>query len=274
MSIADLPPDQLVRYGQALGLDVSEKTPEGELLRLIRERQELLDSIDFGVLTELIKWTRRAVHENASKEELAREIAESKKMTFDGLSQPALYALVRLRGNEAAPDATPEALTDILFHQEPWMDRFRRKRNTWLGGLIGKYVLGSQPGDAPGAEPSADYQFLPAEKHAASLREDIEDRGLIGGLTGRLRGAADDYIREKLDEIEKRIDRKLDEIDKRLGEWRDREIVNRLRIMKITLVASVIVAVISLVYNGVSRWVEARQAEAEAGEVKPADAPK
>jgi hypothetical protein len=60
---------------------------------------------------------------------------------------------------------------------------------------------------------------------------------------------ADDYVRQKLDEIEARIDKKLDEIDHRLGEWRDKEIANRLRIIKITLVASVVVAVLSLGYN-------------------------
>src|SRR5581483_5614512 len=114
------------------------------------------------------------------------------------------------------------------------------KRNTWLGGIIGRYVLGPQAD----VEPSEEYKFLPPDKRAPTLRDEIEERGLIGGLTGRLRGAADDYVREKLDEIERRIDRKLDEIDRRLSEWRDRELTNRLRIMKITLVASVIVALI------------------------------
>ncbi len=45
-----------------------------------------------------------------------------------------------------------------------------------------------------------------------------------------------------------RIDRKLDEIDRRLAEWRDKEIANRIRILKITLWASVIVGIISLIY--------------------------
>ena len=46
-----------------------------------------------------------------------------------------------------------------------------------------------------------------------------------------------------------RIDRKLDEIDRRLGDWRDKEIANRIRILKITLWASVIVGVVSLLYS-------------------------
>ena len=38
-------------------------------------------------------------------------------------------------------------------------------------------------------------------------------------------------------------------IDRRLAEWRDKEIANRLRILKITLWASVIVASLSLIYS-------------------------
>ena len=49
--------------------------------------------------------------------------------------------------------------------------------------------------------------------------------------------------------MEARIDRKLDEIDRRLAEWRDKEIANRIRILKITLWASVIVAIVSLLYS-------------------------
>jgi hypothetical protein len=245
MALSDLPRDELLRYAQALGLHVAEKTPDGELLRLVRERQELLDSLDRGVLVELIKWTRRAVHENASKEELAREIAQSRKMTFDGLSQPALYALARLRSVECPPTEDADALSRRLRKAESWGEMFRRKRNAWLGGLIGRYVLGqSEP-----AETDQEYKFLPPDQRPPTFQEEVEDRGLIGSLTGRIKGAADDYVREKLDEIEKRIDRKLDEIDRRLSEWRDRELVNRLRIIKITLAASVLVAMLSLGYH-------------------------
>ena len=80
-------------------------------------------------------------------------------------------------------------------------------------------------------------------------RPTIENVGVVGGIAQKLRGAADLYVREKLDEIERRIDSKLDEIDRRLGEWRDQEVRNRLRIIKITLVTAIIVAVISLGYD-------------------------
>ena len=72
---------------------------------------------------------------------------------------------------------------------------------------------------------------------------------MFGGIAGRIKKSADSYVNQKLDEIESRIDRKLDEIDRRLAEWRDKEIANRIRILKITLWASVIVGVLSLIYS-------------------------
>ena len=72
---------------------------------------------------------------------------------------------------------------------------------------------------------------------------------MVGGIAKRIRGAADQYVEEKLDEIERRIDSKLDEIDRRLAEWRDREIKNRLKLVKITLVTAIIVAIVSLGYD-------------------------
>src|SRR5207245_282495 len=88
-----------------------------------------------------------------------------------------------------------------------------------------------------------------ASSKAPSIKDEIEESGLVGGLTSRIKRSADAYLNQKLDEIEARIDRKLDEIDRRLAEWRDKEIANRIRILKITLWASVIVAALSLMYS-------------------------
>lgn len=78
-----------------------------------------------------------------------------------------------------------------------------------------------------------------------------------------LRGAADSYIAAKLDEIEARVDMKLDEIneridekietlEKQLAELRDQELRHRLHLLKITLVFTMLVAVLSLVYKWIS----------------------
>jgi len=63
------------------------------------------------------------------------------------------------------------------------------------------------------------------------------------------RFAFDEYIDTKLDEIEARIDRKLDEIDRKMDAWRTREVRHRLRILKYTVIATVIVATLSILYR-------------------------
>ncbi|MFQ6048799.1 MAG: hypothetical protein ACE5K7_05495 [Phycisphaerae bacterium] len=81
----------------------------------------------------------------------------------------------------------------------------------------------------------------------------------------RLRGAADSYIAAKLDEIEARVDAKLDHVERRidakivelheqLQQMRDRELRHRLRLLKITLVFTVLVAAVSLVYKWLARY--------------------
>jgi hypothetical protein len=113
----------------------------------------------------------------------------------------------------------------------------RRVVGAWLTKVIeGTHVEG-------------DYQFLPEDESRQSLTESIEQVGVVGGIAHKLRGAADQYVKQKLDEIEIRIDRKLDEIDSRLAEWRDQEIRNRLRLVKITIIAAIVVALISLGYD-------------------------
>ena len=111
--------------------------------------------------------------------------------------------------------------------------------------------------DRRGGQRRRDYQFLPAAgpAHAraagarrASRKTSRNPACSAASPTG-IKKTADSYLNQKLDEIEARIDRKLDEIDRRLAEWRDKEIANRIRILKITLWASVIVGVFSLIYS-------------------------
>lgn len=241
--ISELPLDELVVYGKQLGLELDPNMGHGELLRRVRERQELLIELERDALLDIVVWARRPVRQSSSKEQLAKEIASIKKMDFKNLSDRGLFALARLREVSFARGASrAEVEKAMRLHESMW-DLVRRKRREMIGSLISKMLDG---GAAPEDE---EYRFLPEDRVGPSLREQIAEEGVVGGLARRIRGAADDYVREKLDEIELRIDRKLDEIDKRLAEWRDREIANRLKIIKITLVASVVVAIISLIYD-------------------------
>ena len=80
-----------------------------------------------------------------------------------------------------------------------------------------------------------------------------------------MRGAADAYLAAKLDEIEARVDDKLDHIEARIDrkivelhqqlvELRDREVRHRLRLLKITLIFTVLVALLSLGYKCASKY--------------------
>jgi len=245
--LVDLPNDELVRYGTELGLRLRQNAPRGELLRVIRQRQELLVQLSRQALLDVCVWARRPVRQSASKEQLAREITQIGKMDFAELSRAGLIALARLRGVEADDDEPDEQIKRRLRRAETLPDMLRRKRRALEAALVGKLVPGGS------ADEPKEYRFLP-ENHAHSdLRERVEQEGLVGGIASKLRGVADDYVSQKLDEIERRIDRKLDEIDGRLQEWRDREITNRLRLIKITLVVSILVALLSLGYKYMDR---------------------
>jgi len=249
--ISGLPLDELRHYGSELGLELPSAASKEEWVERIRERQALLIELDRDALLDIIVWARLPVRKSADKEELARQIAQVRSTNYRSLSSTGLVALARLRGIPARASGNSEDIIAELHRQDGFWKRLGRKRR-WLAGTVVSWLVErSQQG-----ENAEEYQFLPEEQAVTkngpvpeSLKRQIEDRGVVGGLANRLRGAADDYIRVKLDEIEARIDSKLDDIDKRLGEWRDREVANRLKILRITLMFTVLVAVISLCYN-------------------------
>ena len=249
-SLGELPPDELVRYAHALGLELEIGAPASEMVRLIRRRQELLIELDRDAMLDIIVWARRPIRQSAGKEEMAREIARIQRMDYSRLSPRGLAALAKLRDVSISASATTDQLVDALKHNDGFWKRLSGKRRAWVGSMLTKMIEGK-------SESESDYRFLPEDKGAAAelnrrtLKTHVEERGIVGGIAERLRGAADDYIRLKLDEIETRIDEKLDQIDARLAEWRDREVANRLKILRITLIFTVLVAALSLGYNWV-----------------------
>lgn len=260
VSISDLPVDELGAYARELGLSPDPSTPRGELLRLIRSRQELLVELDRGALLDIVVWARRPVRRSAGTEALVKEIATISRSRFDGLSDAGLAALARLRGVSVKPGEPRPKLERRVRRCVGLLSRVHRKRREVVGSLISRLVEGT-------AE-NGDYRFLP-EEDGGSLRDNIQNVGVVGGIAQKLRGAADEFIEAKLDEIERRIDSKLDDIDARLGEWRDREIKNRLRIIKITLVSAIIVAIISLGYDYLKTPSDEAGSAAPAAAVQP-----
>jgi hypothetical protein len=262
--LSELPKDELEHLAEEYGLDPTAYKTRQHLVVGIHERRQMIAALDREAMLDVIRWGRRPVTVNANKEQIAQEIARIRSMKFAGLSPRGLVVLARMRGLPAGDGEPVPFLVKKLKKQEGLFSRLNRKRRAMLGSLVSRMV-----GDDAGA--ATDYQFLPGDgpgpgnagpggasgpgsttvaspSPASSIKEEIEEAGLFGGITSRLKKSADAYVNQKLDEIEARIDRKLDEIDRRLSEWRDKEIANRIRIMKITLWASVIVAAVSLVY--------------------------
>jgi hypothetical protein len=250
-ALGELPRDELEALAIEFGLEPRQfKTPL-HLSAALHQRRQLIATLDREAMLDVVRWGRRPVPLNAGREQLAREIAQIRTMRFAGLSDRGLRALALLRGVTVGDGDDVPAITARLKKQEGLWARLGRKRRRLIGSIVSN-ILGED-------HAADDYQFLPPQPGAdptaasasrpTSVKQEIEDAGLLGGLAGRIKRSADGYVNQKLDEIETRIDRKLDEIDRRLAEWRDREIANRIRILKITLWATVIVGAASILYS-------------------------
>jgi hypothetical protein len=250
--LSELPKDELKHLAEDLGIDATKFKTRQDLVAAVHERRQVIAGLDREAILDVVRWGRRPVAFNAGKEQIAQEIARIKSMQFSGLSHRGLLALAQLRGLAVKSEDAVPVLIKRLKKQEGIFSKLNRKRRGMLGSIVSNIVGES--------EPSADYQFLPPapgnaterphdSARPATIKEEIEESGLFGGISNRIKKTADQYLNQKLDEIEARIDRKLDEIDRRLAEWRDKEIANRIRILKITLWASVIVGIFSLIYS-------------------------
>ncbi len=254
--LQDLPKDELEILAEEIGLEAARYKTRQHLVAAVHERRQMIGAMDREAMLDVIKWARRPIPLNVSREHLAVEIVRIPSMRFQGLSHRGLIVLAQLRGLPVAAGEPVPSIVRKLKKQEGFFSRLNRKRRAMLGSIVSNMI-----GDS---EAEVDYRFLPPQNggaaadenaRSASIKHEIEDAGLFGGIAGRIKKSADGYVNQKLDEIEARIDRKLDEIDRRLAEWRDKEIANRIRILKITLWASVIVSLVSLVYFYVKVYV-------------------
>ena len=238
---------QIRSEAEKLGADTSPAAIRTELLKALHDQRRRIVAMDEEVMSGVLAWAGvlpgpAAAGEGlaARKERLARAIVKINTMRFAGLSHEGLKVLAILRGVPVRGDEPVPVLIEYLRASEGMLAKLGRKRRSIMGFLAEKLV-----GDTP-RPPAADAG--PAPAGSKRLKHEIEDQGLLGGIANRLRKSADGYVQEKLDEIEARIDRKLDEIDSRLSDWRDKEIANRIRIIKITLWATVVISALSLLY--------------------------
>lgn len=257
--LGDLPEDELQAFAEEFGLNPRRYADKASLIRAIHERRQLIASLDRSAMMEVIHWAGRQVHPGITHEQLAIEVAQIRSMRFSGLSEKGLVVLCLLRGCQITGRESREELINHLKRQEGFFAKIKRKTRRWLGKRVEKMIGDpTQASPPPSGEPENKPTGPASGPRQQALREEVEDSGFFGGIANRVKRQADSYVNQKLDEIEARIDRKLDEIDRRLAEWRDKEIANRIRILKITLWASVFVAAVSLIYSYVQvemkRW--------------------
>jgi len=243
--LADRPQEELEIIAEDLGLKPRLYKTRQQLISAIHARRQLIAGMNREAMVDVLRWANRPPPPGASKETLAHEIVSLRTMRFEGLTQRGLVVLAALRGLEVKGDEPIPLLVRRLKRQESFFSKMNRKRRTLLGAVVSNFI---GPAAASPSRPGAPSDAT-AEGRSLSIKHEIEEAGLFGGLAGRIKKSADGYVNLKLDEIEARIDRKLDEIDRRLAEWRDKEIANRILILKITLWASVIVGLFSLIYS-------------------------
>jgi len=252
--------DDLVHLAEDLGLQPDDNASSDALRALIAARIELLRATPIEVLRELVVWGGRSAPTGATRMSLAREIRALRRFDYDTLSHDALVVLAQLCGITVDPKDHAEKIINRLNEAGGFWGMVDRKRRKVIGRFLEKIIDGVDDDDATVAQAQAES----AAAREKRLRKEIESHGVVGGIANRLRGAADSYIETKLDEIELRIDAKLAEIDRRLAEWRDREIANRLKILRLTLAFTLVVALLSLGYNYL-------KSEAQPSRDKPAE---
>src|SRR5437868_1778339 len=74
----ELPKDELENLAEDLGIDHTKYSTRQHLVAAIHERRQLVAAMDRESMLDVIRWGRRPVPSNASKEQLAVEIARIK----------------------------------------------------------------------------------------------------------------------------------------------------------------------------------------------------
>jgi len=199
----------------------------------------MIDERQRGALLDLAAWSGVAVREDEPEAALQARVASLTDAPLGELSTRGLRLLAEIRGIAIPYDASRRELLHVLRRARGWRGAWRAHRRRVLGALLSRAVAPRVPG-------GNDDSTMPTPER---LRKNVQRLGLVAGLAGELRGAADDFVAEKLADIERRVDAKLDQIDARLQQWREREMAARLRMLKLTLIASILVALISLGYD-------------------------
>lgn len=245
--LGELDIEQLQQLCRLLNVRVDNHATLVHMRRELLRRMTMVSSIDDAPMQDLLQWAGSMAGAKPTPVRVIAHIAACTRTDYFRLPEPALRRLAAIRGVKVSEQMDAGQIVDALKRSEGLMGILRRKKRELIGSLLGGLF------EQAAGVPDSDTQT--STNGNDQLKKKIVDEGFTRGLSSQLRGMADSYVSTKLDEIEQRIDRKLDQIDKRLSEWRDAEVRNRLRMLKITLVFSVVIAVVSLGYSVVRHYV-------------------
>src|SRR5437762_7576289 len=150
--LPDLPKDELEHFAEEFGLDAGDYRTRQLLVAAIHDRRQAIAAMDRDAMLDVVRWGRRPVSVNATREQIAMEITRIKSMRFAGLSQRGLAVLATIRNARVAGDEPVPVLIRRLKKQEGFFARLNRKRRAMLGSMIAGML---------GEEEQSDYQFLP-----------------------------------------------------------------------------------------------------------------
>src|SRR5439155_25878962 len=80
--LSELPKDELEHLAEEFGLDPRDFKTRQHLVTALHERRQTIASFDRDAMLDVIKWGRRPVTFNASKEQIAQEIIRVRSMKF------------------------------------------------------------------------------------------------------------------------------------------------------------------------------------------------
>src|SRR3954469_25540042 len=144
--MSEMPRDELEHLAEEFGLDPTRYELRQDLVAAIHDRRQMIAAMDREAMLEVVRWGRRPVTVNATKEQIAQEIVRITSMRFVGLSQRGLVVLARLRGLVARDDDPVPVLVRRLKKSEGLFAKVNRKRRAMLGGIVAKIMGEEAPG--------------------------------------------------------------------------------------------------------------------------------
>src|SRR5690242_1997801 len=159
--LADLPRDELEHLAEEYGLDPTRFKRRQDLVAAIHDRRQMIASLDREAMLDVVRWGRRPVTANATKDQIAQEIARIRSMRFAGLSQRGLVVLARLRSVDALEQDDVPVLVKKLKRKEGFFGKINRKRRSWVASWVARMI-------GEGESEAADYGYLPPAGQSTS----------------------------------------------------------------------------------------------------------